>query len=946
MRLPLICLLFASVLRVSATETETLYLSGRGSDDAQPWDFYCTAGRNSGFWTKINVPSCWEQQGFGAYEYGVESRGTKRMPVMPAVPQEQGIYRREFTVPATWKGRDVRLVFDGVMTDADVKVNGKSAGPVHQGAFYQFRYDITALLNAEGPNKLEVTVSKHSANDSVNRAERLGDYWNFGGIFRPVRLEALPPRAIERVAINAKAGGSFAADVYFTGLDSSGRVGSFGPPKRDVVLQLRTLEGVQVGEAVTTPVPEGAAHFTVHATVKDPATWSAETPNLYVAEFTLRLDGGKKGTHTVTQRFGFRTFELRVGDGLYLNGHKLTLKGACRHSFWPETGRTLSLANQREDVRLMKEANMNAVRMSHYPPDVEFLDLCDEAGLYVLDELGGWQQHYDTPTGRKLIAEMVPRDVNHPSILFWDNGNEGGENQENDDEFAKYDPQQRPVLHPWNVSFRGMNTRHYREYAETEKFVEGPDIFMPTEFLHGLYDGGLGAGLEDFWKLMGEKPHAAGGFLWSWVDEAVARTDENGRLDAKRDLAPDGLVGPHREKEGSYYAVRDIWSPVQVPLTTLPADFAGALPVRNRYDFLNLSSVTFEWQLVKYAPPGALLFHRTLLAHGRLTGPDLAARTDGTLELKLPADWREADVLTLRALDSRQREIDSWSWRWKSGAEAIGRAQDVKAAVTQEETADEIVVTAGRSTVYFDKGSGRLASLERDGRTISLGNGPRLTAYKRVDRSFVPVGGQAGKLTALTATRDGESVVVTATYDGAFREARWTITPEGDARLDYTFNGPGLVDILGVDFDYPEEKMRSKEWFGNGPYRVWANRLRGVTLARWDTAYNDQIPGMTWDFPEFKGWFSRWEWMAFTTTEGRFAFLNDGNQPYVGVYSPRDGKNNPVLNIPRFGLGVYQVITGIGTKNSVPSNLGPQGQPQDITGPVKGSLIIRVLDAH
>ncbi|HEX7632232.1 MAG TPA: hypothetical protein VF388_08870, partial [Lacunisphaera sp.] len=217
---------------------------------------------------------------------------------------------------------------------------------------------------------------------------------------------------------------------------------------------------------------------------------------------------------------------------------------------------------------------------------------------------------------------------------------------------------------------------------------------------------------------------------------------------------------------------------------------------------------------------------------------------------------------------------------------------------------------------------------------------------KRVDRSFVPVGGQAGKLTALTATRDGESVVVTATYDGAFREARWTITPEGDARLDYTFNGPGLVDILGVDFDYPEEKMRSKEWFGNGPYRVWANRLRGVTLARWDTAYNDQIPGMTWDFPEFKGWFSRWEWMAFTTTEGRFAFLNDGNQPYVGVYSPRDGKNNPVLNIPRFGLGVYQVITGIGTKNSVPSNLGPQGQPQDITGPVKGSLIIRVLDAH
>src|SRR5215471_17718895 len=108
MRSIVVFLFLAIAQAVPAAETETLYLSGHGSDDAQPWDFYCTAGRNSGFWTKINVPSCWEQQGFGAYEYGVESRGTKRMPVMPAVPEEQGIYRREFTVPAAWKGREVR----------------------------------------------------------------------------------------------------------------------------------------------------------------------------------------------------------------------------------------------------------------------------------------------------------------------------------------------------------------------------------------------------------------------------------------------------------------------------------------------------------------------------------------------------------------------------------------------------------------------------------------------------------------------------------------------------------------------------------------------------------------------------------------------------------------------------------------------------------------------
>lgn len=935
MRFPLIALLLATALSATAAETETLYLSGRGSDDAQPWDFYCTGGRNSGFWTKIAVPSCWEQQGFGAYDYGVEFRPSKKMPEQLPVPDEKGLYRHEFSVPAAWRGCVVRLVFEGVLTDTEVKINGQPAGPVHEGGFYQFKYDITEKLRFDAPNLLEVTVSKHSANASVNRAERIGDYWNFGGIFRPVRLEALPAQFIDRVAINAKADGSFAADVY---------LGGALPANNEVVVQLKTFAGVPVGVPVAQAVPAGATQVTVHTQAKDPATWTAETPSLYLAEFTLRAGGIVAAQHTITQRFGFRTFELRQGDGLYVNGKKITMKGVCRHSFWPETGRTLSLERHREDVRLIKEANMNAVRMSHYPPDVEFLDLCDEAGLYVLDELGGWQGCYDTQTGRKLIAEMVPRDVNHPSILFWDNGNEGGENVENDDEFAKYDPQNRPILHPWSPSFRGMNTKHYREYAETEKFTDGPEIFMPTEFLHGLFDGGHAAGLDDYWKLMGEKPHAAGGFLWVWADEAVARTDENGRLDARRDLAPDGIVGPHHEKEGSFNAIREIWSPVQVPLASLPADFNGTLPVRNRYDFTNLSAVTFEWRLMKFAPPGALMFHRTLLSHGRFTGPALAARTDGELKLPLPADWREADVLYLTALDERKREIWTWTWQWKSGATAIGRAVEVKAPVVSADEGGELVVSSGRNAARFNKSTGRLAALERDGRSISLSKGPRLTAYRRVDRSFVPIETSAGKLTKLETKHDGETVVVIASYDGAFREVRWTVSPDGDVKLDYEFNGPGIVDILGVDFDYPEEKMKSKEWLGNGPYRVWQNRMKGVSLGRWDTPYNDPIPGVSWDYPEFKGWFSGWQWMAFTTTEGRFAFVNNGGQPYIGVYGARDGKNNPVLALPRLGLGVYQAITGIGTKNSKPDGLGPQGQSQNITGPVKGSLVIRLLD--
>ena len=933
MRLISLVVLFLFALSVRAAATESLYLSGRGSDDAVEWDFYCTGGRNSGFWTKIRVPSCWEQEGFGAYEYGVESRGTERMPVRPAPPEERGLYRREFGVPETWRGRVVRLVFEGVMTDTEAKVNGVLLGAVHQGGFYRFSYDITDKIRFDAPNLLEVAVSKRSTNDSVNRAERYADYWNFGGIFRPVRLEAVPARRIERVAVDARADGAFAAEVF---------LGGEVPVGAELALQLRDAEGRALGEPTTQPVPAGAERVEVRARVSSPAPWSAETPHLYRAEFTLRAGPGAE--HVFAQRFGFRTVEVRLGEGVFLNGRRVVFKGVNRHSFWADTGRTLSLERQREDIRLMKEANMNAVRMSHYPPDAEFLDLCDEAGLYVINELAGWQQPYDTPTGRRLIGQMVARDVNHPSVVFWANGNEGGENPENDDEFAKHDPQGRPVLHPWALSFRSLNTYHYREYADTTKYADGVDTFMPTEFLHGLFDGGHGAGLDDYWKLLGEKPNAAGGFLWAWMDEAIARTDQGGRLDANRDLGPDGMLGPRHEKEGSFFTVREIWSPVQISLATLPADFSGRLPVRNRYDFVDLSGVTFEWRLMRYAPPGALMFHRSLLAHGRVAAPAIAARAEGELNLPLPADWREADALLLTAIDPQARELWTWSWRWKSGAAAIGNAFPGKSAVTLGEAGDETVVSAGRNTVRFDRSTGRLASLERDGRRVSLGGGPRLAAYRREKRVLEPVAASQGKLLSFTAGMDGESAVIVARHDAGVRETRWTISPDGDVRLDYAFPGPGVVDLLGVDFDYPEEKVKSKEWFGAGPYRVWANRLKGGSLNRWDTEYNDNIPGFTWTFPEFKGWFSRWEWMAFTTTEGRFALLNDGGQPYVGVYAPRDGKNNPVLVLPRLGLGVYQVIPAIGTKQSEPSNLGPQGQPREVTGEVRGSVVIRLLD--
>ena len=190
-------------ISAAAQSTEIQYLSGRDAESTTEWDFYCSAGQNSGKWSKIAVPSCWEQQGFGEYTYG---RWYKKKGGKPST--ETGRYRHSFRVPREWQGKKVEIVFEGVMTDATVTVNGRPAGDTHQGAFTTFSYDITPLLDFKGKNTLEVMVEKQSRDNSVNNAERRADWWLFGGIFRPVYLRALPKTHISHAGINARADGT------------------------------------------------------------------------------------------------------------------------------------------------------------------------------------------------------------------------------------------------------------------------------------------------------------------------------------------------------------------------------------------------------------------------------------------------------------------------------------------------------------------------------------------------------------------------------------------------------------------------------------------------------------------------------------------------------------------------------------------------------------------
>ncbi len=1049
-RVAIVTSCLASSIAAQAAEgprTERRFLSGHGPEDALPWEFTVTGGRRAGEQTTIPVPSNWELQGFGAYNYGQDRPKS----------DEHGLYRTRFQAPAEWKGRRIRLVFEGVMTDAAVTLNTRSVGPVHQGGFTRFSYDVTSLIRlGDGPeneNVLEVDVAKVSADAQTELAERGGDYWVFGGIYRPVYLEALPAQAVDHIAIDARADGSLTADVTLGSVHGRRTDGPTTVPLR-LEAQVLDADGRPAGESFSQAVPAGGAgRVRLASRIAGARLWTAETPALY--RLRVSLSRGDEILHVTETRFGFRTFEVRDGDGLFLNGRRILLKGVNRHSFRPETGRALTREDCYEDARLIKRMNMNAVRMSHYPPDVAFLEACDELGLYVIDELSGWQHAHGDFVGRLLVREMVERDVNHPSILFWDNGNEGGWNRSLDGEFALYDPQQRRVLHPWNLH-AGVDTRHYVTYDAFMRLLRGPNLVMPTEILHGLFDGGAGAGLEDYWQALSASKVGAGMFIWDFADEAVVRTDLGGKLDAHSTYAADGIVGPRFEKEGSYYAVRDIWSPVQIDPPRLDGDFDGTVVVHNRYDFTPLTRCRFTWRLLNFNKD-----ETATLAAGEASPPEVAPQASGKLQLALPAEWREADALSLSVVGPDGSEL--WTHAWPATVEP-GRAattapapRRAKGAPVASFAADDAIVLAGGGIrAEFEAATGILRHVRREGgEAFALTAGPRLVyarppaadddtnhwlRWKESDAkaltrhvaepslaSVVEVefddlkGSSAYAGFALDLSADGKEwrtifdgsrrpgdgaryifppQIVAAVRvrdpwrsDGAapvlktFRAGcetqrfpaalttpatvthgtktdpetgettgwleahggpsglerlRWTLSGDGSLRVDYAYALDGEFAYHGATFDHPEETMRSMRWLGQGPARVWKNRLRGTWLGFHETKRTNQQPGEAWNYPEFEGFFAGVSSARLATEAGPLVIVQPKPEDvYLRVGTPRVDHPRTTVEFPAGNLSFLHAIPAIGTKFQSAANLGPQGQWTRAAGRYEGTVVFR-----
>lgn len=878
------------------------YLSGLDNDHTVLWDFFCTTGRNSGHWDKIQVPSNWELQGFGTYNYFQDTKN----------PDEQGMYRYHFNMEPSWRNKKTFIVFEGVMTDTKVMINGRLAGPVHQGGYYRFKYDITNLVKA-GDNLLEVTASKKSANASINLAERRADFWQFGGIFRPVYLEMVPADYIDHIATDARADGSIKIDVYAPEVKSG-----------DVIaVRLQTLGEQKIGKELIIAATPGQPSISLQGSFTDITAWNPEFPQLYNLVVSIKDHDGRT-IHSISQRIGFRTMQLRLHDGIYVNGKKVILKGVCRHSEWPTSGRTLSKAISITDVNLMKDMNMNAVRMSHYPPDQHFLDVCDSLGLFVLDELTGWQNKYDTAVGKSLVKEMVVRDVNHPCIIFWDNGNEGGWNTGLDDQFTLYDPQNRPVLHPWE-KFNGTDTRHYPDYNYVANAaLYGNDVFFPTEFMHGNYDGGAAAGLEDFWDAILKHPYGAGGFIWVFADGGIRRTDQDSTIDTANDNAPDGIVGPYREKEGSFYTIKELWSPVVINAKRIPPNFDGSLSVENRYTYTNLNQCKFYLKLVTFPSPEENSVRYNIKAQEQMKPFSLAPGEKTMLHIFMPSVWKICDALYITAIDAHGREIFTWTLPIKLPSEIKKPVfANAGSIIITEEKDSILIVKAGGINYYFNETTGYIQKVINSKASISLSGGPVQAGVQHTLKQF-------------KYYFKDDCFIVEPVYEGdSYFKVKWTFRKGEAVKLDYSYSvgkhwsQQSGVDFMGITFNYPEAKITGMQWLGRGPYRVWKNRLRGEQFGVWHKSYNNTITGANWNYPEFKGYHAELYWVTVENKESPFTIYTDNESVFLQMLKPDHAVYEHAslkAAFPGGDIGFLNGIAPIGTRFQVAELLGPHSQ--------------------
>ena len=656
-------------------------------------DSFAEEGYDAGGWGEVTVPGHWVLQGDGAFGLPIYTNHLYPFPVDPPhVPTENptGDHLRVFDLPADWPdpsegGAVIR--FDGVESCARVWLNGTDIGEF-KGSRLPHEFAVGHLLKPSG-NVLAVRVHQWSAGSYLEDQ----DQWWLPGIFRDVTLLHRPAGSVLDFSVNASYDHLTGEGTLRVDSDVDGRV---SVPALDI--------DVATGETVTVPVQP----------------WSAEVPKLYDGEL---VTGGER----VPLRIGFRTVEL--ADGLIkVNGRAVLFKGVNRHEWHPVKGRALDLETMREDVLLMKRHNLNAVRTSHYPPHPAFLDLCDEYGLWVIDECDlethgfteqAWRDNpVDddrwTPALLDRAARMVERDKNHPSVVIWSLGNEAGTGRGLTAmaEWIHGRDSSRLVHYEgdWNSRDTDMYSRMYASHGEVEHIGKELDggthkrrelPFILCEYGHAMGNGP--GGIADYQELFEKYERLQGGFIWEWIDHGVKHPElgyayggDFGEELHDGNFVCDGLIFPNRQPSPGLLEFKKVIEPVSIE----GAD--TAVRVTNKQDFADLSAFAFEWS---YQVDGESV------ESGSLSVPALAPGESADVKLpEPPADHGGGETQwTVRALLAADATWGPRGHEVAWGQVPVTARTLPSVAATDGPVAGDRVITLGPAS--FDARTGALMTI-------------------------------------------------------------------------------------------------------------------------------------------------------------------------------------------------------------------------------------------
>jgi beta-galactosidase len=968
--------------------------------ELRPVDFYRSDFDVSG-WDDIAVPSNWQVLGYGTPYYRNNGYIFKKdFPHVMSDPPESwtaydernpvGSYRREFDVPADWNGRRVFLTFDGVDSAFFLWINGHKVG-YSINSRNAAEFDITKYVTP-GKNFVAVEVYRFSAGSFLEDQ----DMWRLSGIFRNVTLWSAPAVHIRDFFVKT----DFDAQYKDATVEVTTKVKNYQAKdgiEQTVTARLFDAQGKVVAETsgdTGAIAPAQEQTVTLKMPVAAPAKWTAETPNLYTVVLTLTpaFVDGKARPEILSARVGFRKVEIK-GRQLLVNGTPLKLKGVNRHEHWPDSGHAVSEAQMIRDLEVLKQGNCNHVRTCHYSDDPRWYELCDQWGIWLVAEANceshGYSGRFDNePRMRDAIIDRNVANVenfkNHPSVIIWSLGNECGGRGPNFidvmNTIKAIDPT-RPVhyerfgMDPGNpADFDGKMYGTPDDFARIAADPSRTKPFYICEFAHAMFNS-MGS-LAEYSDVFDRSPAIVGGAIWEWQDQGLwNRRDPQhpilafgggfGEVPNDHYFIHKGVVAADRSPKPHYPEMKRAYQWIGIE----PVDLtAGTLRIKNKYQFIDLDGFRATWSVSEDGVE---------IASGPLAfAPhDLVPGSEATVAVPLPplkpkpgAEYflRVAFSLAKDQLWAKEGyEVAAGQFPLPVSAPSAVAAADKPVRLAQDDAA--ITVSGDGFTVVFDRATGTISALERDGvNVLAAGGGPRLHLWRAPHRNddmwahkeWLKYGIDNLKFNVVNvaATQAGPNAVRVAAEikaEGkngfiATHTATYTIAGDGAIAVDndVKFDGPRVpLARLGVRM-LLDKRLDRLDFLGRGPMENYPDRKRGFDVGLYSSGVNDQY---AYEKPMERANHEDIRWVGLTGAKlpGLFAQA-DGGLLQMSALPHTDEQMTPVeykIDLPKSEATVFCLSAktlGVGS-----NGCGPRPLEKYIvwSEPARFSYVLRLLPA-